>query len=106
MNPRKVVPFFLVALLVATLGFAADGQLTTMKGQVVSLDLKMNTLTVKSEAADGKQVTVQLAADTKILKAGATIGAQEIGVGDKVTVNGKVVDGKWTAVTIGVEPKP
>lgn len=105
MNPRNVVAFALVAVLLTTLGFAAEGQLTTVKGQVVAVDLKTQTLTVKSDGPDKKEVPVQLAADTKIMKAGAAIAVQEIGIGDKVTVNGKVVDGKWTAVTIGVEPK-
>ena len=105
MHPRNLAAFVLAALVVTTLGLAADGQLTTVKGEVVAVDVKTQTVTVKSDGPDKKEVAVQLAADTKILKGGAAIGAKDLGVGDKVTVNGKLVDGKWTAVTIGVEPK-
>ena len=105
MKTRSTIMVVLAALLIATLGLAAEGTVSTVKGQVVAVDMKTKTLTVKADGADGKEVPVQLAADTKIVKGGAPITVQDLGIGDKVTVNGKVVDGKWTAVTIGVEPK-
>ena len=104
MNPRSAIVLVVVALLVTSLGFAADGKVSTVKGQVVSVDTQTKMLTVQAEGPEKKDIPIQLAADTKILRGGKEIQVQEIGIGEKVTVNGKVVDGKWTAVTIGIEP--
>ena len=98
-------------LLVSSAALAADeNKLTTMSGTVVSTDAQANTVTVKAEGmgqaagqAQAETVTIQVAPDTKIIKAGKKIALNEIAGGEKVTVNYKNVDGKKQAVSIGVE---
>jgi hypothetical protein len=91
-------------LLVSSAALAADeNKLTTMSGTVVSTDAQANTVTVQG-ASPAESVTIQVAPDTKIIKAGKKIALNEIAGGEKVTVNYKNVDGKKQAVSIGVEP--
>lgn len=96
-------------LLVSSAALAADeNKLTTMSGTVVSTDAQANTVTVKAEGAgqgagQAPDVTIVVAPDTKIIKAGKKIALNEIAGGEKVTVNYKNVDGKKQAVSIGVE---
>lgn len=105
MERKTTLLVALVVVILATLGYAAEGKLATVKGQIVAVDLKTNTLTVKADGPAAKEVSIQLGADTKIVRGDAAITLQELGIGEKVTVNGKEVAGKLTAVTIGVEPK-
>ena len=92
-------------LLVSSAALAADeNKLTTMSGTVVSTDAQANTVTVKAaETGQAEDVTIVVAPDTKIIKAGKKIALNEIAGGEKVTVNYKNVDGKKQAVSIGVE---
>src|SRR5262245_12506760 len=100
-------------LLVSSAALAADeNKLTTMSGTVVSTDAQANTVTLKAEGAgmaagqgagQAENVTITVAPDTKIIKAGKKISLNEIAGGEKVTVNYKNVDGKKQAVSIGVE---
>jgi hypothetical protein len=105
MERKTSILIALVVFALATLGYAAEGKLATVKGQVVAVDLKLNTVTVKAEGPAPKEVSIQLGADTKIVRGDAPITLKELGIGEKVTVNGKEVAGKLTAVTIGVDPK-
>ena len=93
-------------LLVSSAALAADeAKLTTMNGTVVSTDAQQSTVLVKVDQGAGKSedVTIVVAPDTKIIKAGKKVALNDVAGGEKVTVNYKTVDGKKQAVSIGVE---
>jgi hypothetical protein len=96
--------------------------LTMTKGQVVSSDARSNTLVVKVDKGPGtttppgstqppgmsgtsaNEMAFVVGPDTKILKGSKKASLAEISGGDKVTVNYKMVGGKFMAVSIGIEP--
>jgi hypothetical protein len=101
---KSGIMLFAAGLLLTSAAIAADeAKLTTMNGTVVSTDA--SGLVVKVDQGSGRteDVTVLVAPDTKIIKAGKKIALTDVTGGEKVTVNYKTVNGKKQAVSIGVE---
>jgi Cu/Ag efflux protein CusF len=71
---------------------------TTVQGQIMNVDESARSLTVK--AADGKEVTVQLAAQTEVKVKGKEGELKDLRPGDQVTVVYKSEDGKNLARSI------
>jgi len=87
---------------------ATNEAVSTLSGQVVSVDAKAGTILVKVDAGQGqsKDLSFSVTADTKImLKGTEPMPLASVHAGDKVTVNSKAANGKNVALSIGVEPK-
>ena len=102
---RTGITLLAAGLLLSSAAIAADeSKLTTMNGTVVSTDAQANSIVVKvDQGGKSEDVTVAVAPDTKIIKAGKKIALMDVAGGEKVTVNYRTVDGKKQAVSIGVE---
>jgi len=95
-------------LAAATPALAQDAKLVTSSGQVVSVDAKANSVVVKVEVNPGesRDVSFNVAADTKIIKDGKPLQIAGVMTGDKVTISFRTVNGKNVAVNIGIESNP
>lgn len=98
-----VVP--LSSSVLASVPQPEPARLATADGQVVSVDAAAKSLVVRIDGPSGtsRELTLELADDTKIVKDGAAIALGDLRRGEKITVTYRRQDDKQIAVNIGVQ---
>lgn len=107
---KKATPFLTMLITLGLVSFVyaqgspttapAKKQVSLLRGEVVSVDVDANTITVTDKS--GKSETLNVDAKVKIKK---ELTLSEVSAGDKVTVSYKTKAGQKTVTAISVKVK-
>jgi hypothetical protein len=106
---ERSVPAWLLIGLVATAALASTdevGPIESLQGEIVLVDTAMSVVAVETtddSGRRGRQITVKVDEETKIVKHGAPITLADLRKGDRVVVTYRTEPRARIAIAIGVQ---